>query len=63
LRESAELTNNSNQRGNTQFLLCKFFLALIQTEEQLMKAKADFLDLRFDLEYRLTRKFSPVALF
>ena len=28
-----------------------------------MKEKADFLDLRFDLENRFGRKFSPVALF
>ena len=59
----AELSNNSNQQGNTQFLLCKFFLALIETEEHRMKAKADFMDLRFDLESRFGRKFSPVTLF
>jgi len=58
-----ELTNNSNQHGDIQFLLCKFFVALIDCEETLMKAKADFLDLRFDLENRFMRKFSPVMLF
>lgn len=28
-----------------------------------MKVKADFLDLRFDLENRFARRFSPVSLF
>ena len=28
-----------------------------------MKAKADFLELRFDLEKRFMKKFSPVMLF
>ena len=28
-----------------------------------MKAKADFLDLRFDLEKRFMKRFSPVMLF
>ena len=28
-----------------------------------MKAKADFLDLRFDLEKRFLKRFSPVMLF
>ena len=28
-----------------------------------MKAKADFLDLRFDLEKRFLKKFSPVMFF
>lgn len=36
---------------------------MIETEESLMKAKADFLDLRFDLENRFMKKFSPVMLF
>ena len=28
-----------------------------------MKAKADFLDMRFDLEKRFMKRFSPVMLF
>lgn len=59
----AELTNNSNQQGDTQFLLCKYFVALIEAEELKMKVKADFMELRFDLENRFMRKFSPVTLF
>lgn len=58
-----ELSNNSNQQGDTQFLLCKFFVVLIEAEEKRMTAKADFMDLRFDLESRFGRKFSPVTLF
>ena len=58
-----DLSNNLNQSGDIQFLLCKFLVALITSEEHLMRAKADFLDLRFDLENRFARKFSPVMLF
>ena len=58
-----ELSNTGVQSGDTQFLLCKFFRSLIETEEHLMKAKADFLEMRFDLERRLLKKFSPIMLF
>lgn len=44
-------------------MLCKFFTILIDTEESLMKVKADFLTLRFDIENRYMKKFSPVMLF
>lgn len=36
---------------------------MITSEEHLMKAKADFMDMRFDMENRFLKKFSPVMLF
>ena len=45
-----ELSGHATTYGNTEFLLCKFFLALIQNEEKLSKAKREFLELRFDYE-------------
>ena len=45
-----ELSGHSTMYGNTEFLLCKFFLVLIQNEEKLIKAKGDFVELRFDYE-------------
>jgi len=44
------LGGHATTYGNTEFLLCKFFLVLIQNEEKLIKAKADFVELRFDYE-------------
>ena len=45
-----ELTGHAATYGSTEFLLCKFFLVLIQNEEKLIKAKGDFVELRFDYE-------------
>ena len=45
-----ELSGHAKAYGNTELLLCKFFLTLIQNEEKLIKAKADFMELRFDCE-------------
>ena len=36
---------------------------MISNEERLMKAKADFMDLRYDVMQKLQQKFSPLMLF
>ena len=45
-----ELSGNVAMFGNTEFLLCKFFLTLIQNEEKLIEEKKQFIELRFDYE-------------
>ena len=45
-----ELSGHATTYGNTEFLLYKFFLALIQNEEKLINAKKEFMELRFDYE-------------
>ena len=49
--------------GDKQYLMCKYILLLIENDEALMKAKQEFLELRFDFEQRLLKKFSPIQLF
>ena len=60
---SKELSNAELTAGRTQYLLCQLFLTMMSNEERLMKAKADFMDLRFDLTHKFQQKFSPIMLF
>ena len=47
---NSELSGHAAKFSNTEFMLCKFFLTLIQNEERLILAKKEFLELRFDYE-------------
>jgi len=50
---------------NTEVIFCRLVNCLIQNDEKLLKAKNDFLDIKFDVEKRLnlTSKFSPISMF
>lgn len=53
------------QFSTLEFLFCKFLIILIQNDEQLLKAKNDFLEVKFNVEKRmnLVNSFSPVSMF
>ena len=51
--------------NSLEFLFCKLLTTLINNDERLIKAKSDFLEIKFDVEQRLnlTSRFSPVSMF
>lgn len=51
--------------ATTEHLFCRLITCLIQNDARLLKAKGDFLDIKFDVEKRLnlSSKFSPVSMF